>query len=164
MKKSKYRLYEKDEKRWVQYDEESYKKMKRWRNSFCAKKRYDEACFCPKDKQWMCNTICSTCPFAKTEIQFSKPIAGTDDLTVEDKLSDGIDIEMHYIQAEEAEKILSRLDELMPKGREIVRLRWQGYSWEEIETRVKITRKTIRKKLKETLGILMQEFEELQKK
>ena len=161
MKKSKYRLYEKDERRWVQYDEEPYKLMKRWRANFCAKQRYDEACFCPKDKQWMCNTICVSCPYRKTEVQFSKPIAGTENLTIEDKLTVEVDIELQCVERAEAEQILLRLDELLPKGRAILRLHWEGYSWEEISKEVGISRRTIMRKLPIVCEILAQEFEEL---
>ena len=161
MKKSKYRLYEKDEKRWVQYDEESYEKMKRWRINFCAQQRYNETCFCPQKKQWTCNTICVTCPYRKTEIQFSKPIAGTEDLTIEDKLADEIDIEMQCAESAAAREILLRLDELLPKGQEILRLRWEGYSWDEISEKVGISRRTIMRKFPNACEILTQEFGEL---
>lgn len=161
MRKSKYRLYEKDEKRWVQYDEESYEKMKRWRINFCAQQRYNEACFCPQKKQWMCNTICMTCPYRKTEVRFSKSIAGTKDLTLEDKLADEIDIEMQCAENAVAREILLRLDGLLPKGQEIVRLRWEGYSWDEISNKVGLSRRTIMRKLPNVCEILTQEFEEL---
>ena len=163
MKKSKYRLYEKDEKRWVQYDEESYEKMKRWRINFCAQQRYNEACFCPQKKQWMCNTICVTCPYRKTEIQFSKPIAGMEDLTIEDQLSEEMDIEMRCVESVDAEKILLRLDELMPKGREIVRLRFEGWSEREISKKVGIPRSTIQSNFPKICQILSEEFKEFEK-
>ena len=163
MKKSKYRLYEKDEKRWVQYDKESYEKMKRWRINFCARQRYNEACFCPQKKQWMCNTICATCPYRKTEIQFSKSIPGVEDLTIEDKLSDGVDIEMQCLTSMDAEIILSRLDELMPKGREIAFLYIEGWSEREISQKVGIPRTTIQSSFPRACKILREEFKEFEK-
>ena len=163
MKKSKYRLYEKDEKRWVQYDEKSYRLMKRWRANFCAQQRYNKACFCPKGQQWMCNTICVSCPYRKTEVQFSKPIGGTENLTIEDKLTVEIDIELQCTERAEAEEILLRLEELLPKGRTILRLRWEGYGWEEISKEVGISRRSIMRKFPVVCEILAQEFKELKK-
>ena len=161
MKNLKNCLYEKDEKCWVEYDEQSYELMKNWRLNFCAQQRYDKACFCPRKKQWMCNTICVTCPYRKTEVRLSKPIAGTEDLTLEDKLADEIDIEMQCAESAAARGILLRLDELLPKGQEIVRLRWEGYSWDEISKKVGLSRRTIMRKLPNACEILTQEFGEL---
>ena len=79
--KKKYYLYEKDEKRWVEYDKESYEKMKKWRNNFCAKKRKKKSCFCPLEEQFKyCNTICVTCKYRKIEKYFSEPIKFEDRL------------------------------------------------------------------------------------
>ena len=158
MKKWKYRLYEKDEKRWVEYDKESYEKMKKWRNNFCAKQRYNEACFCPKDKQWICNTICVSCPYRKTEVQFSKPIGGAENLTIEDKLLDEIDVEMECVENAYIERILIRLGELMPKGREIMRLRFEGWSDREISKKVGVPRTTIQNSFSKACEILRREF------
>ena len=160
MKKSKYRLYEKDEKRWVQYDEESYKEIKRWRNSFCALQRYKQACFCPKKEQWKCNTICVTCPYRKVEISFNQPIYGTKNLTIGDSLTDESNLEEQCVASSDTERILLRLDELMPEAKEIGRLRIQGKSEIEIAKILNIPRATIYTRIKAVEKKLAEEFGE----
>lgn len=164
MEKKKHYLYEKDENRWVEYDEESYEKMKRWRNNFCAKKRKKKSCFCPKEEQLKyCNTICVTCKYRKIEKYFSQPILGSENLTLEDRLVDETDLENQVAENAEFERILLRLDELMPEAREIGRLRMLDLSEEEIAKQVGISRVTIYRRLLEAYEVLNKEFEEMKK-
>ena len=164
MKKSKYWLYEKDEKRWVSYDEKSYEEMKRWRINYCASQRKKKACFCPKEEQLKyCNTICVTCRHRKSEKYLSQPIPGSKSLTIEDCLVDELDIENQVIESAYSEEILSRLDELMPEAREIGRLRILGVSEAEIARQVGMSRVTIYRKLLAAYQILSEEFKEIKK-
>ena len=63
----------------------------------------------------------------------------------------------------DAEKILLRLDELMPKGREILRLRFEGWSEREISKKVGIPRSTIQSSFPKICQILSEEFKEFEK-
>ena len=148
MKQSKYRLYEKDEKRWVQYDEASYEKIRRFRINFCSKQRHNNACFCPKSEQWKCNTICMSCRYRKFETPFSKPIKGTKNLTIEDRLFDEIDLELRCAKKVDAERILLRLKELMPQALEIGMLRLEGKTEMQIAEILSLPRATIYTRLK----------------
>ena len=160
MKTSKYRLYEKDERCWREYDKESYEAIKRWRMNFCAKQRYNKACFCPKREQWKCNTICMSCPYRKFETPFGQPIKGTKNLTLEERLFEETNLEMQCIESVDAERILSRIKELMPQAQEIGRLRLQGKSETEISAVLGIPRATIYTRLKALEKKLLDEFGE----
>ena len=70
---------------------------------------------------------------------------------------------MQCAESADAEKILLRWDELMPKGREIARLRFEGWSEREISKKVGVPRSTIQSSFPKICRILSEEFKEFEK-
>ena len=157
----KYRLYERELGCMVEYDEETYETLRKMRETTCRKMRKKRLCVCSQKQQWRCNGFCDTCPYKKaTDDSLNKKVGNSENLTEEDRLSDGCDYEEMSVGAILSSGILKRLDEIMPQAREIGALRLQGYSNREIAEMLRIPRTTMIRLLKKAKEILESEFGE----
>ena len=154
-------LYERDFG-WVQYDEETYVKLRRERLRFRMRMRRLDRCCCPGEERWKCDCMCDGCPFQKTaEVSFNIRVGGSDDLTLGEALPDGIDHENAYIEKMFSEDVMKRLDEIMPLARKIGVLRLQGKSDRQIVGMLGISRTTMYRMLDKAKAVLQEEFGEI---
>ena len=146
---------------WVQYDEETYVKLRKERLRFRMRMRRQDRCFCSGEERWQCDCMCDGCPFQKTaEVSIDSTIKGTDGLTLGDVLTDGINQESFCVEKMYCEDVLKRLDEIMPMARKIGILRLEGKSDREIARSLGIDRMTMLRMLERAKAVLRQEFEE----
>lgn len=154
-------LYER-EFGWVQYDEETYVKLRRERLRMRMRMRRQDRCVCPGDERWRCDGMCDGCPFKRDlEVSLSIKVGGSEDVTFGETLSDGIDYENAYVEKMYCEDVLKRLDEIMPMARQIGVLRLQGKSDREIAKALGVSRTSMYRMLEKAQKILLSEFEEI---
>ena len=152
-------LYERSLGKWVQYDEATYLELRRDRTRTCMRMRRQKRCLCPKQEQWRCDGFCDACTYLKdSEVSLSSGIKNSDDLTLGDVLTDGVDQESVCIEKTYCEEVLKRLDEIMPMAREIGMLRLQGKSDREIARELGIDRMTMIRMLARVKAVLQVEL------
>lgn len=162
MEKKKYRLYDKDEKRWIEYTEENYLALKRKRGSARKQAVRTKRCACSYENDWYCNGSCEGCMYQiKREVSIYAPAKRNSTLTLEECIADEIDPEKRIVVGMDLAQILLRLDELMPEARIIGRLRLEGKSEDEIAEAVGMSRCNIYRKIQKVYLILSNEFEEI---
>ena len=161
MKKSKYRLYDRNLRCWVQYTEEAFLELRKKRNNERKKAIKEQRCTCSFENDWYCNGVCEGCMYQKTrEVSIYEPVKKDSTLTLEECITDDIDPEKGWVECMDLKTILSRLDELMPEAREIGRLRMQGKTEIEISKILGIPRATIYTRIKTAYKKLRNEFED----
>ena len=147
---------------WVQYDEETYVKLRKERLRTRMRMRRQDRCFCPGDERWRCDGICDGCPFKRElEVSLNMKIGGSEELTLEETLPNGNEYENECVEKMHCEDILKRLDEIMPLARQIGVLRLQGKSDREIAKELGISRTSMYRMLEKAQKILLSEFEEM---
>lgn len=162
MKRLKNCLYDKDEKRWIEYTEEDYLALKKKRNRERKQAIRDMRCACSFENDWYCNGVCESCMYQiKREVSIYDPAKRNSTLTLEECLTDEIDPEKRIVVGMDLAQILLRLDELMPEARIIGRLRLQGKSEDEIADEMGMSRCNIYRKIQKAYLILSKEFEEV---
>jgi hypothetical protein len=162
MKKLKNCLYDKDEKRWVEYSEDDYLELKKKRNRERKQAIRDRRCTCSFKIDWYCNGVCESCMYQmKREVSIYAPVKMNSTLTLEGCITDEIDPEKRIAEGMDLEQILLRLDELMPEARIIGRLRLQGKSEDEIADELGTSRCNIYRKIQKVYLVLSREFEEI---
>jgi DNA-directed RNA polymerase specialized sigma subunit len=95
------------------------------------------------------------------DVSLQQSIGGTEGLTLEDTLTDGVDTEGVCVEKVHYESVLSRLDEIMPQAREIGNLRIKGMSDRAIAQRLGISRTSMYRLLAKAQAELLNEFEEI---
>ena len=154
-------LYERSLGKWVQYEEGAYLELRRLRTRTCMRMRRQKRCMCPKNEQWRCDGNCDGCTYLKNlEVSFNSKVSESEELTLGDVLTDGIDQESACVEKIYCEEMLKRLDEIMPMAREIGELRLQGKSDREIARELGIDRMTMVRMLGRAKEVLLQEFQE----
>jgi DNA-directed RNA polymerase specialized sigma24 family protein len=120
----------------VEVSEEVYRAYYRpvWVTRYHAQKTGE--CRCSKRQLWLCDGICSGCPFhtSKTNISFETPVAdGDEDITIEDALQDDSPSpESILMDKELLDTLYDELNRLDPEGRRICELIMQGKTEREI--------------------------------
>jgi DNA-directed RNA polymerase specialized sigma subunit len=92
------------------------------------------------------------------EVSFSGSVNGSEDLTLGDVLTDGIDQESVSVERIYCEEMLKRLDEILPLAREIGELRLQGKSDREIARILGVDRMTMLRMLERAKAVLKVEL------
>lgn len=153
-----YKLYERGVG-MVVYEKEAYEELLRIRQRTCVRMRRQGRCTCARQNQWRCDGNCDGCPFAKeVDVSLQQSIGGTEGLTLEDTLTDGVDTESVCVEKVHYESVLSRLDEIMPQARKIGELRMRGMSDRDIAKEIGVSRTTMYRLLAKAQAALMQEF------
>ena len=153
-------LYERDFG-WVQYDEETYVKLRKERLRFRMRMRRQDRCFCPGEERWKCDCMCDGCPYKKElEVSLDSEITGTEGLRLGDVLTDETDQESVCVDKMYYGEILKRLDEIMPQARQIGVMRMEGKSDREIAQELGMDRMTMVRMLARVKALLWEEFEE----
>ena len=161
MKKSKYRLYDKNLHCWIQCTREGFLSVCRERDKIRKKAKKAERCVCPRNKIWYCDGICDECIFQiNHDKSIYEPVKKGATLTLEECITEEIDTEVQCVESIDFQEILSRLDELMPEAREIGHLRLQGKTEIEISQILNLPRATIYTRIKAVEKKLAEEFGE----
>ena len=156
-----YKLYERGVG-MVAYEKETYEELLRIRQRTCARMRRQGRCVCARNNQWRCDGNCDGCPYEKTlEVSLQQKIAGAEELTLEDVLTDGVDYESVCVERYHGQAVLSRLDEIMPQARKIGELRMLGCSDREIAKELGVSRTTMYRLLAKAQARILEEFEEI---
>ena len=120
----------------VEVSEEVYRAYYRpvWNTRYHTQEKGE--CHLTKSRLWLCDGICSGCPFhtSETNISFETPVAGGDgDITVGDTFQDDSPSpESILIDRELIAALYKELDRLAPEGRRICELIMQGKTEREI--------------------------------
>ena len=119
----------------VEVSEEVYRAYYRpvWGTRYHAQKNGE--CRCSKRQLWLCDGICSGCPFhtSETNISFETPVAdGDEDITIEDALMGSPSPESILMDKELLDALYNELNRLDPEGRRICELFMQGKTEREI--------------------------------
>ena len=156
-----YKLYERGVG-MVAYEKAAYEELLRIRQRTCVRMRRQGRCVCPKNSQWRCDGNCDGCPYEKVlDVFLQQKIAGADNLTLEDVLTDGGDYESVCTAKLHSETVLARLDEIMPQARKIGELRLLGYSDRDIAKELGISRTSMYRLLAKAQEALKKEFGEI---
>jgi DNA-directed RNA polymerase specialized sigma24 family protein len=99
------------------------------------------------------------CPhFREQEISWEVKVGESEELTLGETLTDGVDYENACIEKIYCEEVMKRLDEIMPFARKVGELRLQGKSDREIAMILGCSRTSIYRKLEKAKAILRAEF------
>lgn len=156
-----YKLYERGVG-MVAYEKEAYEELLRIRRRTCARMRRQHRCVCARQNQWRCDGNCDGCPYAKeVNVSLQQSVGGTEGLTLEDTLTDGIDTESACVDKAYYESVLARLDEITPLARKIGELRMNGMNDRDIAKAIGMSRTAMYRLLDKAQTILRREFEEI---
>lgn len=160
-------LYYREIRKWVELDEELYLEIRRERQRVYAQKHEAGQCFCRKKKLWLCDGMCDTCEFFKTEerslssLVTNKKDVEIVDVTLLDCLTDEGEQQRLCEDKLIYQEMIGRLAEVMPELIEYGRMKLAGKTDKEIARQWGITRTSIYKRIKKARMILESEFEEI---
>ena len=162
----RYYIYLKAARQWVEVPEEFYRDHTRYYDAFRKRQQYHGWCVCPKDKFWLCDGDCCVCEFRRAGDTISLDCATMADngfvFTPLDALEDpSPSIESIICDKVVLEKLLARLEELMPEAIEIGQLRQAGLSDAAIAETIGIKRTTFLSRLKKVRKQLAVEFPDI---
>lgn len=121
-----YRIYDKSLHQWFEVPKEYYETYDRERTAFRKRMQDHGQCCCPRNKWWLCDTICTDCEFCMANtIPLDAPQGDDEDITLKDIIPDGSPlIEDVITERDLLARLIKRLRELDPDADTILAL-WQ---------------------------------------
>lgn len=158
-------VYDKSTGLWFNITHNELGEYNRYRNSIRRKEQYHHRCKCPRSKWWLCDGMCHDCEFHVADEAISlyetrQNDAGDETMLLDEiaaPCSDPADTIPYQI---DTQRLLARLNELMPEASEIGRLRLLGMNDDTISEVIGINRMTFRSRIEKTREILREEFGE----
>ena len=159
---NQYRIYLKSTRSWVEVPEEVYREHVCHYDTFRKRQQTRGECACPRGKFWLCDGDCLNCEFhcaSMNSLDYTIESNDGDTYSPIDQLCDPTpSIESIVTDKVELDRLLARLNELMPEAIEIGRLRQQGLSDSAIADVLGIKRTTFLSRLKKVKALLADEY------
>ena len=156
-----FKLYYREHGCWLEFDEETFLKIRRERQKTYYNRKKVGECFCSKKNLWRCDGMCDTCCYFKSgDMLLSTVINDSEDLTVMGCMSDGGEQERMCLEKIASQEILQYLKGVMPELLEYGKLRLSGKTEQEIAKKWGISRMAIYKKIQKAKKILLEKFGE----
>lgn len=146
--------------------EEDYQAFYKYASNYRRTQQRNGLCVCPRDKWMFCDCDCDYCEYCKHPDTLSLDYTDSDndgnEISWLDQLQDESELLEDIVDGtEQMQKLMSRIEELMPEALGIGHRRLDGMSEDAIAEEIGIGRKTFAyriKKLKATLELEFPEF------
>lgn len=163
---SKHAIYLRSTKQWVPCTKKQFDDYYRDINAFRRTQQNHGRCKCPPSQWLLCDTDCFTCLYRTfgdtSSLDANMVNEDGEEMTWLEYLQEimpelqSLSVEDSVVANLDAQRVLTRIGEIMPEAIEIGKLRLEGLSDEEIASHIGIPRTTFRDRIK-SLGNLLGE-------
>lgn len=155
-----FKLYYREHGCWLEFDEETFLKIRRERQRVYFHRKKAQECYCSKRQLWLCDGLCDTCEFYQPRTQsLETPINNEKGFTLLGCLSDGCNYEDLIVEKNDRKEIILRIKAQMPILLEYGEMKLEGYSDRKIAEKLQIKRTTLYRKIEKMRKILGESLE-----